>query len=175
VGAKLLYPDGTVQHAGVTLGLGGVAGHMHVGTAGDAPGYFGWLGLARDVTGVTAACMAVRRSVFEQVGGLDEEGLAVAYNDVDLCIRIRKAGYRIIWTPYAQLTHHESKSRGVDHTEQERNRFDREIKYMRERWGNVLDEDPFWNPNLSLHSSEPVLAFPPRRMLPWRQSTGTMR
>ena len=166
VGAKLLYPDGTLQHGGVALGLGGVAGHMHVGTAGDAPGYFGWLGLARDVSGVTAACMAVRRSVFEQVGGLDEVGLAVAFNDVDLCVRIREAGYRIIWTPYAQLTHHESKSRGADDTKEGRNRFEREIQYMRARWGSLLDNDPFWNPNLSLHSGELGAGVPARECYP---------
>ncbi|MGY4429471.1 GT2 family glycosyltransferase/SAM-dependent methyltransferase [Bradyrhizobium sp. F1.13.1] len=170
VGAKLFYPDGTVQHGGVVLGLGGVAGHLHLGAPHDSWGYFGWLGLARDVAGVTAACMAVRRSVFEQIGGFDEENLAIAFNDVDLCIRIREAGYRIIWTPYAQLTHHESKSRGLDNTEERRRRFEREVRYMRARWGDLLDHDPFWSSNLSLYSSEPIPAFPPRRTLPWRES-----
>ena len=114
VGARLLYPDGTVQHGGVALGIGGVAGHVHVKAPGDAPGYFGRLRLVQEISCVTGACMAVPKTVFEQIGGFDEENLPVAFNDVDLCIRIRAAGYRIIWTPYAELYHWESKSRGSD-------------------------------------------------------------
>jgi GT2 family glycosyltransferase/SAM-dependent methyltransferase len=168
VGAKLLYPDGTLQHGGVTLGILGVAGHTHLGAPGDFPGYFGQLGLARDVSCATAACLLLRKSVFDQVGGLDETNLKVAFNDVDLCIRIRQLGYRIIWTPHACLTHHESKSRGADTSGEKRERFLRETKYMRNRWSDILDNDPFLNPNLSLLSNDPEIAFPPRVKWPWR-------
>lgn len=167
VGAKLLYPDGTIQHGGVALGPLGVAAHVHVRSPGNTPGYFGRLLLAQDISCVTGACMLVRRTVFDSIAGFDQEHLAVAFNDVDLCIRIRGSGHRIIWTPLASLTHHESKSRGQDTVGDKLERFKREIAYMRERWGKVLDHDPFWNPNLSLESSDPQLSFPPRVSRPW--------
>ncbi|AMJ62725.1 hypothetical protein AXW83_22675 [Bosea sp. PAMC 26642] len=167
VGAKLLYPDGTLQHAGVTLGVLGVAGHTQRGAAKDSFGYFGQLGLARDVSCATAACLLVRRDVFEQIGGFDQDNLKVAFNDVDLCIRIGRSGHRIVWTPYASLMHHESKSRGSDVSGAKLKRFEQERIYMRERWGSILDTDPFWNPNLSLDSNDPEPAFPPRVRRPW--------
>jgi GT2 family glycosyltransferase len=143
VGAKLLYPSGRVQHGGVVLGIGGVAGHSHKHFSKDAPGYFQALTLLRNFSAVTAACMLVRRSVFDEVGGLDEENLAIAFNDVDFCLRVRERGYLVVWTPYAQLTHYESESRGFDLDS-------REIDYMISRWGEELFRDPYYNPNLTL-------------------------
>ncbi|MBM3535863.1 MAG: glycosyltransferase family 2 protein [Alphaproteobacteria bacterium] len=168
VGAKLLYPDNTLQHGGVVLGLNGVAGHLHAGVPADSPGYFGWLKLTHDVSAVTAACLAMRRSVFDDVGGLDEINLKVAFNDVDLCLKITEKGHAIIWTPEATLYHWESKSRGNDLSSQHFARFQSEVAHMRERWGPRLDNDPFFNPNLSLSTAHPVMAFPPRRAIPWR-------
>ena len=168
VGAKLLYPDNTLQHGGVILGMNGVAGHLHVGVPADSPGYFGWLKIAHDVSATTAACLALRRTVYDEIGGLDEVNLKVAFNDVDLCLRITEKGYRIIWTPEATLYHWESKSRGNDLSSQHFTRFQGEVAYMRERWGARLDEDPLYNPNLSLSTAHPVMAFPPRRVPPWQ-------
>ncbi|MFC1458338.1 glycosyltransferase [Microvirga arabica] len=167
VGAKLLYPDGTLQHGGVVLGIGGVAGHVHVGVKGDDPGYFSRLKLPQDISCATAACLAVRKLVFDEIGGFDETNLAVAFNDVDLCMRIRQAGHRIIWTPYAKLVHHESKSRGSDLEGVKLQRFMKEVAYMQHRWQGALQSDPFYNPNLSLESCTPQLAFPPRIARPW--------
>lgn len=168
VGAKLLYPDGTLQHGGVVLGLNGVAGHLHSGVPASSPGYFGWLRIAHNVSAVTAACLALRRSVFDEVGGLDEVDLKVAFNDVDLCLKISEKGYAVVWTPEAVLTHWESKSRGSDLTPQHLGRFKSEIAYMHERWGERLERDHFFNPNLSLSTAHPVAAFPPRVERPWR-------
>lgn len=168
VGAKLLYPDNTVQHGGVVLGLNGVAGHLHAGVPAESPGYFGWLKIARNSSAVTAACLALRRSVYDEVGGLDEVNLKVAFNDVDFCLRITEKGYLIVWTPEATLYHWESKSRGNDLAAHHLERFKREIAYMRERWSQRLETDPFFNPNLSLSTAHPVMAFPPRRERPWQ-------
>ena len=167
VGARLLYPDGTLQHAGVVLGLGGAAGHSHVGSQSGDPGYFGQLMMTREVSAVTAACMAVPRAAFEAVGGLDAANLPVAFNDVDFCLRLREAGLRIIWTPYAELLHHESKSRGSDFTPERIEKFHAEVAYMTRRWGCELLADPFYNPNLSLTHARPTPAFPPRAARPW--------
>ncbi len=167
VGARLLYPDGTIQHGGVVLGVGGLAGHIHRGAPRNDPGYFGRLMLTQDISCITAACMAVPKVVFEKVGGFDEENLAVAFNDVDLCIRIREAGYRIIWTPYAELYHGESKSRGSDQCPTKIDRFHRELRYVLQRWPRQIAADPFFNPNLSLETAEADLAFPPRVRRPW--------
>lgn len=149
VGAKLLYPDGTIQHGGIVLGIGGIAGHSHLGLPGGEPGYFARMVLSQEVSAVTGACLAVRTNVFSQVGGFDAAHLAVAFNDVDLCLKIRAAGYRIVWTPHARLVHHESKSRGAEDTPEKRARFEAESRVMRERWGPVLRADPYYNPNLS--------------------------
>ncbi|ANB03840.1 hypothetical protein ECTOBSL9_2213 [Ectothiorhodospira sp. BSL-9] len=150
VGAKLYYPNGRIQHGGVILGLGGVAGHSHKHLPGDAQGYFNRLQLVQNLSAVTAACLLVRREVFDQVGGLDEKNLPVAFNDVDLCLKVREAGYRNLWTPYAEAYHHESASRGEDNTPEKRRRAEREVAYMRRRWGRELDHDPAYNPNLTL-------------------------
>lgn len=149
VGAKLLYPDGTLQHGGVVLGAGGIAGHSHLGLAPDEPGYFARMVMLQQVSAVTGACLAIRRAIFEEVGRFDEHNLAVAFNDIDLCLRIGAAGYRVIWTPHAQLTHHESKSRGFEDTPEKQARFQAEMRTMEARWGRQLARDPFYNPNLS--------------------------
>jgi GT2 family glycosyltransferase len=149
VGAKLLYPDGTIQHAGVILGIGGVAGHSHRYVAEHSPSYFGQLNVIRNYSAVTAACLLTRREVFEAVGGFNED-LPVAFNDVDFCLEIRKAGYRIVYTPYARLYHYESVSRG-SHTPLENAAcFHAEIAYMLAKWGPWLQHDPYYNPNLTL-------------------------
>lgn len=150
VGAKLYYPNGTVQHGGVVLGIGGVAGHAHRFFQGDEAGYGGRLKLVQNLSAVTAACLLLRREVFEQVGGLNEVDLAVAYNDVDLCLKVQAAGYRNLWTPYAELYHHESISRGADDTPAKRARGLKEARYMRSHWAEILDHDPAYNPNLTL-------------------------
>ncbi len=147
VGARLLYPDGRIQHAGVILGVGspwepGVAMHSHHFYSSDSPGYAGALFTTTNYSAVTAACMLIRKSLFDETGGLPEH-LPVQFNDVDLCLRIRERGYYIVYTPYAELYHHESVSRG--HFSGDRT----ENLYMRERWGEVMDRDPFYNPNFS--------------------------
>ncbi|WP_444888136.1 glycosyltransferase family 2 protein [Microbulbifer sp. JMSA008] len=150
VGAKLYYPNDTIQHAGVILGIGGVAGHSHKYFSRNEYGYFSRLHLVQNLSAVTAACLLLRKEVFEQVGGLDEKNLAVSFNDVDLCLKVREAGYRNLWTPYAELYHHESVSRGADNTLTKRRRAQKEAEYMRDRWGDQLDTDPAYNPNLTL-------------------------
>ncbi|WP_322527545.1 glycosyltransferase family 2 protein [Salinicola sp. LHM] len=150
VGAKLYYPDGTVQHGGVLLGVGGVAGHAHKYFSRHEPGYFSRLHLAQNFSAVTAACLVVRKSLFDAVGGLDEENLAVAFNDVDFCLKVREAGYRNLWTPFAELYHHESVSRGADDTSTKRLRATREADYMRRRWHHRLFDDPAYHPSLTL-------------------------
>lgn len=149
-GAMLYYPDDTIQHAGVILGIGGVAGHSHKYFKRGDFGYASRLTIAQNLSAVTAACCLISRHVWEQIGGLDE-GFAVAFNDVDLCMRIRKAGYLIVWTPYAELYHFESKSRGYEDTVEKQNRFRGEIDRFYELWGDELAEgDPYYNPNLTL-------------------------
>jgi GT2 family glycosyltransferase len=158
VGAKLYYPDDRIQHAGVILGIGGVAGHSHKYTHKSSPGYFSRLLLVQNLSAVTAACMVVRKSVFNQVGGLNESDLAIAFNDVDLCLRIRQAGYRNLWTPFAELIHHESISRGAEDSPEKIERFNRETEYMKTRWGQALLEDPYYSPNLTLAKEDFSLA-----------------
>ncbi len=149
VGAMLYYADGTVQHAGVTVGLGSVAGHPNRYARRGDGGHFGRLLYAQNLSAVTGACLMVPRAVWDAVGGLDE-GYAVAYNDVDLCLRIREAGYLIVWTPHAELYHCEYKSRGLDDTPEKRQRYLDEVRRFRTRWAKVLEDgDPYYNPNLS--------------------------
>jgi glycosyltransferase involved in cell wall biosynthesis len=168
VGAKLYYPNGTVQHAGVILGVGGVAGHSHKHAPGADPGYFSRLRVAQGISAVTAACLVVRREVYFQVGGLDAENLAVAFNDVDFCLRVREAGYINVWTPFAELIHHESISRGYEDSPAKIARFQREIEFMKQRWGDALQHDPAYSPNLTLEREDFSIAFPPRIRKPWR-------
>jgi len=153
VGAKLLYPDGRIQHAGVVVGLGGVAGHAHRFARADDPGYLGRLRHVHEVSAVTAACLVIRRAVFDAVGGLDEE-LTVAFNDVDFCLRVREAGYRNLWTPFAELVHHESASRGSDITPTKAKRFAQEYAAMQRRWGAALLSDPYYSPHLTYDREE---------------------
>lgn len=162
VGAKLLYPNDTVQHAGVMLGIRGVAAHVHRGLKRDDRGYQGRAALAQNFSAVTAACLAVRKQVWQEVGGLNEADLKVAFNDVDFCIRLVQAGYRNVWTPYAELYHHESVSRGTEDSPEKRARFAHEVHYMQTRWADVLGVDPAYNPALTLEDDDYSLAWPPR-------------
>lgn len=150
VGAKLYYGNDTIQHAGVILGIGGVAGHGHKYFAREDHGYFSRLSLVQNVSAVTGACLFVRRDVYMEIGGLNEEELAVAFNDVDFCLRVRSAGYKNIWTPYAELYHHESLSRGAEDTDDKRARFQKEVLYMKDKWHQELEADPYYSPNLTL-------------------------
>ena len=150
VGAKLYYPSDLVQHAGVVLGINGVAGHSHKGYPRDSYGYVSRLAIVQDYTAVTGACMMMRRSLYMQLGGLDES-YAVAFNDVDLCMRIRDAGYLVVWTPFAELYHYESASRGYEDNPEKWLRFDREVAAFKARWRKELEAgDPYYNPNLTL-------------------------
>ncbi len=156
-GAKLYYPDGTIQHAGVILGLCGVASHLYVGAPGDKDGYAARLVSAQDLSAVTAACMMTKKSAWEAVGGMEEK-LAVAYNDIDYCLKLRENGYRVVFTPYAELTHYESKTRGLEDTDEKRRRLQQEADIFRGKWQRVLDAgDPFYNPNLSLKRTDCAL------------------
>jgi GT2 family glycosyltransferase len=168
VGARLLYPDGRVQHAGVALGVGGVAGHVLYGAAGGDPGYYRHLVTPRNVSAVTAACLAIRKAVYDEVGGLDAENLAVAFNDVDLCLKLRAIGYDIVWTPHAELIHHESASRGSDVAPETAERFRREVGTMRERWGALLDVDPFYGTVFDKRFSDYRLGEPTSQRAPWK-------
>jgi glycosyltransferase involved in cell wall biosynthesis len=164
VGAKLYYPDDRIQHAGVILGIGGVAAHAWQthprGSAGQAHRNL----LQQNLSAVTAACLVIRREVYEQVGGLDADQLKVAFNDVDFCLKVRAAGYRNLWTPYAELYHHESASRGAEDTLVKRDRFRSEVEYISNKWGDALVNDPAYNPNLTLTVNDFTLSSPPR---PW--------
>lgn len=162
VGARLWYPDDRLQHAGMVLGVTGVAGHMQRWLPKAEPGYCSRTCLTQTVSAVTAACMLVGRDIYRQVGGLDEVHLPVAFNDVDFCLRLNAAGYRNVWTPYAELYHHESASRGAENTPEKLQRFVRENEYMLRRWGRRLFADPAYNPNLALWWEDFSLAWPPR-------------
>lgn len=150
VGAKLYYPDDTIQHAGVVLGLGGIAGHIMCRASREDPGYFGRMISVQEISAVTAACMMVRKNDFDAVGGFDET-FQVAFNDIDLCMKLRAAGKKIVFTPHAELYHYESKSRGLEDTPEKQFRFDKEITRFKEKWGTVLEAgDPYYSPNLSV-------------------------
>lgn len=165
VGARLWYPNGSLQHGGVIL-VCGVAGHSHKYLPRGQHGYMGRAVLAQDLMGVTAACLLVRKSIYDEVGGLDES-LAVAFNDVDFCLRVHAAGYRNHWTPYAELIHHESLTRGHEDTPEKQARFKKEIDKMQARWPALeKHDDPCYSPNLTATSEDFSLAWPPRRDLP---------
>ena len=154
VGAKLYYSDGRIQHAGVILGIGGVAGHSHKYFPSSHHGYFSRLKLVQSLSAVTAACLVVRKDVYIEVGGLDELNLTVAFNDVDFCLKVREAGYRNLWTPYAELYHHESISRGVEDSIEKQQRFRMEVEVMKSRWAEQLNSDPYYSPNLTLEHED---------------------
>lgn len=169
VGAMLYYPDDTVQHAGVILGIGGlngspsVAGHAFKDSPRGSEGQRNRLRLVQNYSAVTAACLVIQREIFEQVGGFDAKSLAVAFNDIDFCLKVRAAGYRNLWTPFAEFYHHESASRGIEDSSEKLDRFAAEIRTMRERWADVLDHDPAYNPNLTAEFEDFSLGVPPRR------------
>lgn len=152
VGARLLYPDRSIQHAGVAIGIGNAAGHAHRGLAEGKPGYFAQALIARGASAVTAACLVVAKASFDKVGGLDEESLAVAYNDVDLSLKLKKLGLNNIYTPLATLIHHESKSRGLDFAPEHMERYMRELAVFQERWGTTRLVDPWHHSSLSRSS-----------------------
>lgn len=162
VGARLLYPDGSVQHAGVILGLGGGAAHSHRGSPRGSWGHGARLILTQAYSAVTAACLAVRRDLYLSLGGLNEADFAIAYNDVDFCLRLRAQGYVNVYTPFAELYHYESKTRGVDEHGEKRIRFAGELERLRDRWPQVIAADPYYNPNLTLDREDFSLAWPPR-------------
>ncbi len=167
VGAFLRFPDGSVQHAGVVTGIGGVAAHVHYRMHRDAIASCPQLATVRNYSALTAACMVVTRQKFEQVGGFDES-LPVCYNDVDFCLRLRAEGYFNAWTPFASLSHHESATRGPDDTPLKRARHQREFARMLSRWGDRLNHDPAYNPNLSLFGEPFELAHSPRMTQPFQ-------
>ncbi len=150
VGAKLYYPDDTIQHAGVVLGLGGIAGHIMCRASREDAGYFGRMISVQEISAVTAACMLVKKSDFQAVGGFDES-FRVAFNDIDLCMKMRAENKKVVFTPHAELYHYESKSRGLEDTPEKQFRFDKEVKRFQEKWGKELEKgDPYYNPNLSV-------------------------
>lgn len=161
VGARLWYPDDRLQHGGVVLGVGGVASHSHKFLPKGQYGYFGRGVLMQSFSAVTAACLVIRKSVYEQVHGLDEVNLSIAFNDVDFSLRLQEAGYTNVWTPFAELYHHESATRGLEDTPAKQARFDQEVAYMLQRWPD-LTNDPAYNPNLTLGYDDFGLAWPPR-------------
>jgi GT2 family glycosyltransferase len=162
VGAKLLYPDRRIQHGGVLLGIGGVAGHAHHGLAHDDLGYYCRAQLAQEISAVTAACLLVSKDHYQAVGGLDAEHLRVAFNDVDFCLKLGEMGLRNIYAPSAVLLHHESVSRGYEDTPAKKARFAKEMAVMQERWQHRLKADPAYNPNLTLDGAPFGIARPPR-------------
>ena len=167
VGAKLLYPNDTIQHAGVVLGLGGFAGHGHLHEPAESSGYFNRLFLTHEVGAATAACLLTRRDTWDSLGGLDEE-LAVAFNDIDYCLRVRnETGQRILWTPDALLYHHESVSRGAEDDPVKVARFNKEVDLALDRWADVLANDPAYSPNLTLEANSFTIARQPRITSPW--------
>jgi glycosyltransferase involved in cell wall biosynthesis len=167
VGARLIYPNETIQHAGVVTGINGVAGHAFKGYPRHDVGYFNGAILPRTVSGCTAACLMLRKASFEGIGGFDEQNLAVAFNDVDLCLKLGAAGMRVVYCPYAELYHYESASRGLETTPEKFLRFEGEVATMKRRWGERLANDPYYSPNLTILTEDYRFAFPPRRAKPW--------
>ena len=150
VGVRLYFPDDTIQHAGIIVGMGGCAGSLFVGMNRKRTGYMHKAALVQDLSAVTAACMMVKREAFEAAGGF-EESLAVAFNDVDFCLKVRRAGYLVVYNPYAELYHYESKTRGLEDSPEKQRRFQSEIEYMRCHWLDILKKgDPYYNRNFSL-------------------------
>jgi len=167
VGAKLLYPDDSLQHGGVILGLGGLAAHAHWKFPRSSPGYVGRAALRSNFTAVSAACLAVKKEHYTAVDGLDEKSLAVAYNDVDFCLKLYEKGLRNIWTPFAEMYHYESATRGYEDTPEKKKRFQKEKDFMLLKWDDIIRNDPAYSPNLTLDRSDFSLAFPPRVEKPW--------
>lgn len=162
VGTKLYFANETIQHAGVGVGLGGMAGHQFKYLPRPMPGYHWWPFVTRQVSAVTAACLVTQRALFRELGGLDEKNLRVAFNDVDYCLRLGRAGYRVVFTPHAEMYHLESASRGVDTTLRKFLRLQSELRHMRKHWQREIDYDPAYNPNLTVAYEDFSLAWPPR-------------
>ncbi len=159
VGVKLLYPNDTIQHAGVVMGLGGAAGHVLVGEDRDGPGYFNYVNLISNYSAVTAACVMVKKSVYEEVEGFDEK-FTVEYNDIDFCLRVKETGRNNIYLPHVELYHHESISRGHPHaTKESYDRHIKEVGFLKNRWENYIENDPCYNPNLSLGAHDFSLKY----------------
>ena len=162
VGALLLFPDRRVQHSGIILGITGIAGHVHKLQSSESLGYFGRLTLLQDYSAVTGACLVVRTDRYREIGGLDERDFPIAFNDVDLCLKLRERGYRNMWSPSAVLIHHESATRGYETGSEKKARFTKEQRRMREKWSKWLEDDPCYNPNLTRDEEDFSLAWPPR-------------
>ena len=169
VGAKLYYPNGQIQHAGVFLYEGHPGNHIYLKREKDDPGYFNKLNLVQNYSAVTAACLAIRKEVYLEVKGCDETNLKVAYNDVDLCLKVRAKGYRNVWTPFAELFHYESLSRGDDFNEANYLRFKSEQTFMLKKWADEMAQDPYFNPNLAIDTYKTSFAFPPKQPYEWHQ------
>jgi O-antigen biosynthesis protein len=159
VGAKLLYRDGSIQHAGIVIGIGDAAGHAHRSLPAGDPGYFRMAHVPHYVSAVTAACLVIDKSKFDLVGGFDEE-LAVAFNDVDFCLKVKAAGWQNVYVPHAVLLHYESKSRGNDASRRNASRFRRELQLLQERWATKTYDDPVHNPNLDRYNETFVVNMP---------------
>lgn len=162
VGAKLLYPNDTLQHGGMILGVGGCVGYAHNHIARDRAGYAGRAVLMQGFSAVTTACLVIRKELYERVCGLNEKDLPVSFNDVDFCLRVQQAGYRNVWTPYAELYHYESATRGAEDTPEKRDHLAADLQYMKQRWGDLLMNDPAYSPNLTLDYEDFTYAWPPR-------------
>lgn len=162
VGARLLYPDTSLQHVGVIVGLGGVAGHAFKGMPAGDPCYMDRAVVVQEYSAVTAACLLTPRAVYDRVGGLNEEHLTIAFNDIDYCLKVRESGDKVIYTPYAEFFHHESASRGKEDTREKKLRFAGECQYMKTRWGHWFARDPAYNPNLTINFEDFSLATPPK-------------
>lgn len=162
VGARLWFPDDTLQHGGVVLGIHGWAAHAHNHMPRGSLGYQGRMALVSEFSAVTGACLLVRKSSYLAVGGLNEDALKISCNDVDLCLKLKKVGLRNVWTPFAELYHHESATRGYEDTPEKQQRFTKEVAYMHQRWGKLLLSDPAYSPNLTLSGDDFSHAWPPR-------------
>ena len=175
MGAKLLYAEGQVQHGGIVLAPGPNATHVHRLAERFDPGYDGRLAATRNYLAVTAACLAIRRSVYLEVGGMDEAGFGVAFNDLDLCLRLGERGYRIVWTPFAELFHLESKTRGPAASDETAAQERREVDLLDRLWHQAFHGDPFANPNLHAAWNEPLRLCPPHRVRPWQRVGATCK
>ena len=168
VGALLLFSDDTIQHAGVHPGVGGLMGHGHKHLSGDSNGYFNRLKAVHEVAAVTGACLVIEKTTWVDLGGLDEKNLPIAYNDIDLCLKARQKGLKVIFTPFSRIVHHESVSRGVDEDPDRNERLRNEISVMQKRWGATLDSDPAYSPNLSLDGGGFKLSDSPKNVPLWK-------
>jgi len=171
VGTKLLYPDDYIQHAGMIMGIAGIAGHAFKFLHRQNPGHIGRVGIIQNYSAVTAACMAIRKSVLKELGGFDGDNFGTAYNDADLCLRAWQNGYRTVYTPYATLYHHESASRGLENNTEKKERWQKEADAFKERWAAAIENDPFYNPAFSLLTEDFSLAKPPRYEKPWNYTS----